>query len=164
MGKEKIGADGDDEVEEWSESENDSHSCEGVHFDDSEEERVQGFGEDVEEGQSVTILEVSVVTPEVEGPMPSLNNEQNEGSLVTPEVAAMHKMDDEYATDELDSASEEDSENENPKPKYAKYNPEVKMTANDKFSGGMEFSSMQQFKEAVLQHNIDWQRGKISKE
>jgi hypothetical protein len=81
MGKEKIVADGDDEVEEWSESENDSHSCEGVHFDDSEEERVQGFGEDVEEGQSVTTLEVSV-TPEVEGPMPSLNNEQNEGSLV----------------------------------------------------------------------------------
>ncbi|KAK2367596.1 hypothetical protein QL285_080863 [Trifolium repens] len=105
MGKEKIVADGDDEVEEWSESENDSHSCEGVHFDDSEEERVQGFGEDVEEGQSVTTLEVSV-TPEVEGQMPSLNNEQNEGSLVTPEVAAMHKMDDEYATDELDSASE----------------------------------------------------------
>ena len=72
--------------------------------------------------------------------------------LVTPELDATHVIDDDYTTDELDSADENDTDNEG-RPPIVRYK-EEDMCKIFKFKVGMEFSSLAQFKEAILTHNV----------
>ncbi|XP_050881042.1 uncharacterized protein LOC127084601 isoform X1 [Lathyrus oleraceus] len=65
---------------------------------------------------------------------------------VSPKMDAI--MDIKNLTDENDSASKRDS-----KLNYDKFNVEAEITKNFKFTLGMEFSSLQHFKDAVLEHN-----------
>jgi len=65
----------------------------------------------------------------------------------------MRGMDNEKLANEMDNASKEDSET-NGEPKYDKFNVEAEITKDFKFSVGMEFSSPQQFKDAVREHNL----------
>jgi len=64
----------------------------------------------------------------------------------------MRGMDNEKLTNELDNASKEDSET-NGEPKYDKFDIEAEITKDFKFSVGMEFTSRQQFKGVVREHN-----------
>lgn len=62
-------------------------------------------------------------------------------------------MDSENLTVELNNASERDSCRKD-KPKYDKFNVETEITKDFKFSIGMEFSSLQLFKDVVQEHNV----------
>jgi len=62
-------------------------------------------------------------------------------------------MDNEKLTNELDNASNEDSETKG-KPKYDKLNAEAEITKDFKFSIGMEFTSRHQFKDVVRELNV----------
>ena len=62
-------------------------------------------------------------------------------------------MDSKNLTVELDNASERDSGRKG-KPKYDKFNAETEITKDFKFSIGMEFSSLQLFKDVVQEHNV----------
>lgn len=56
-------------------------------------------------------------------------------------------------TDELDSASDVDTDGEG-RPPIVRFNSEEVMTKTFKFKVGMEFSSLRQFKDAILEHNV----------
>ncbi|XP_058768955.1 uncharacterized protein LOC131642757 [Vicia villosa] len=71
-------------------------------------------------------------------------------NLLSPKMDAM--MDNKNLTDEIDRASERDSKPSG-KRKYDKFDVEVEITKNFKFTLGMEFSSLQQFKDVVREHN-----------
>jgi len=62
-------------------------------------------------------------------------------------------MDSESLTVELNNASERDSGRIG-KPKYDKFNVETEITKDFKFSIGMEFSSLQLFKDVVQELNV----------
>ena len=65
---------------------------------------------------------------------------------------SMHVIDDAYSSDELYSGVESDSDGENI-PKYTKYKMDL-MCKEFEFKIGMEFSSLEQFKEAIMEHSV----------
>jgi len=149
-----IELDTEDEYEKCSGS--DSDSCQGIYFDDSEEDRVQGFDDGfVVDGNEVQVEADLNTENEVQSRIPFEiigANEQNVQHVIPSEIVEMNKMEEEYTTDSLDSAS--DSESENDKPKFAKFRADEEMTKTFKFSAGMEFGILQQFKDAVLEHSV----------
>lgn len=79
-------------------------------------------------------------------------DEENVQHVIPSEIVEMDKLEEEYTIDSLDSAS--DSESENDKPKFAKFRADEEMTKTFKFSAGMEFGTLQQFKDAILEHSV----------
>lgn len=71
-------------------------------------------------------------------------------NLLSPKMDAM--MDTKNLIDEIGRASKRDSKPSG-KRKYDKFDAEAEITKNFKFTLGMEFSSLQQFKDAVREHN-----------
>ncbi|GAU09980.1 hypothetical protein TSUD_391720 [Trifolium subterraneum] len=141
--EESDGSDNDDSESDGSDNDDSEDSELDVHFSDSEEER--GFG--VDDG-----FETEVVENVVEGQAEVTENVVEnivEGTSQDHEIA-----DDEYETEELDSASDDDGEGASDKiVRYAKFK-EEDMCKGFKFYVGMEFSSLDQFKKAVLKKNV----------
>ena len=81
------------------------------------------------------------------------NCEVNSLNIIIPDRANLHVIDEEYLTDELDSASDVDTDGEG-RPPIVRFNFEEVMTQTFKFKVGMEFSSLKQFKDAILEHNV----------
>ncbi|XP_058782116.1 uncharacterized protein LOC131656406 [Vicia villosa] len=71
-------------------------------------------------------------------------------NLLSPKMDAI--MDNKNLTDEKDCASKRDSKPSG-KRKYDMFDAEAEITKNFKFTLGMEFSSLQQFKDVVREHN-----------
>ncbi|CAK8575801.1 unnamed protein product [Lathyrus sativus] len=63
-----------------------------------------------------------------------------------------HVIEDAYMTDELDSGSDDDSRDE--RPYVIRFNQEEYLSKDFVFKVGMEFSSLRQFKDAILEHNV----------
>ncbi|CAK8544632.1 unnamed protein product [Lathyrus sativus] len=63
-----------------------------------------------------------------------------------------HLIEDSYMTDELDSEGDEDSCDE--RPCMIRFNEEDSISKDFCFKVGMKFSSLKQFKDAILEHNI----------
>lgn len=81
------------------------------------------------------------------------NCEVNSLNIIIPDKANLHDIDDEYLTDEMDSASDVDTDGEG-RPPIVRFNSEEVMTKTFKFEVGMEFSSLKQFKDAILEHSV----------
>ena len=154
-------------------SSDDGDSVKGIHFDDSEEERMDGvddgFNNVISEPQldpnNATEDDVDGVTGGVRNLAKSLlvvavddvtngpNLERPTRCLITPEMEKEHVIEDEYMTDELDSASDNSSDGEG-RPAIVRFREDEEMTEKFKFKVGMEFSSLKQFKSAILEHNV----------
>ncbi|KAK2410832.1 hypothetical protein QL285_046172 [Trifolium repens] len=121
-----------------------------VHFNDSEEER----GLAVDDG-----FEPEVVENVVEGHAEVVENVVEGTSQVVKNVVQGTSQDheianDDYDTEELDSASDDDGEGASDQIiRYAKFR-EEDMCKGFKFYVGMEFSSLDQFKKVVHAHNV----------
>jgi len=81
------------------------------------------------------------------------NCEVNSLNIIISDKANLHVIDEEYLADELDSASDVDTDGEG-RPPIVRFNSEEVMTQTFKFKVGMEFSSLKQFKDAILEHNV----------
>ena len=64
-----------------------------------------------------------------------------------------HDISDEYDTDELDSNVDSDEGVGRDGPKFSRYGAED-MTKDFKFKLGMEFSSLKDFKQALMEHSV----------
>ncbi|XP_058752080.1 uncharacterized protein LOC131625205 [Vicia villosa] len=134
------------------------HECSGdssdesikdVHFDDSEEERMNGFEDDFEELVGVG------KTSEVRSPPVTNNvvpNETDNNIFITDEMGKAHVIEEEYMTDELDSGADDDSGDD--RPCVIRFNAEESFTKDFVFKVGMELRSLKQFKDAILEHNV----------
>src|SRR3954471_7761380 len=82
----------------------------------------------------------------------SNNGAPTNPGLITEEMDREHIIEQEYFTDELDSGADEDSSDE--RSTMIRFNEEETLTKDFKFKVGMEFSSLKQFKKAVMEHNV----------
>ena len=64
-----------------------------------------------------------------------------------------HDSDDEHVSDELDTRDDMSGPDVEGRPKYIKFKQEL-MSKDFQFEVGMEFSSLRQFKDAILEHYV----------
>lgn len=144
----------EEEVDKSSESEGESidEFMEGVHFDDSEEERMKGFDEGFDEGIDEGVdegLNEGVDGEPRDGENPS---EPPNNIFITQEMGKEHVSEEEYMTDELDSGANDDSCDD--RPSVIRFKEDDALSKHFNFKVGMEFSSLEQFKKAILEHNV----------
>jgi len=133
-----IAAEGEDVSE--NESSDSDYIADEVHFDDSEEERM--FAEDDGFLEEELVAGAGVVENYVhQGQGLNVDQHDDNGGL-----------EDGYVTDDLDSASDADNV-EGVKPIYPMFK-EEDLNKDFKFTVGMEFCSLKQFKEAILELNV----------
>ena len=75
------------------------------------------------------------------------------GSFVTNAEVGQHDISDEYDTNKLDSDVDSEEGVGRDGPKFSKYRDED-MTKDFKFKLGMEFSSLKDFKQALMKHSV----------
>ncbi|XP_058744588.1 uncharacterized protein LOC131617289 [Vicia villosa] len=148
--------------EDSEDSESSEDSLDGIHFEDSEEERMNDNDEDVgEEINNSGAGGVEDGAGGVEDGAGGIENgaggtESGAGGIhtgmMTAEMEREHIIDDDYLTDELDSGADDDSDGG--RPSMVKFRDDEKLRKEFKFKVGMEFSSLKQFKKAVLEHNV----------
>ncbi|WVZ16542.1 hypothetical protein V8G54_009524 [Vigna mungo] len=76
-----------------------------------------------------------------------------EGSFIINEEVDVDDMNEEYNSDELDSNVDSDEDERVKKAKFKKYKQDD-MSKNFKFQLGMEFCTLREFKNAVMEHNV----------
>ncbi|KAI5393738.1 hypothetical protein KIW84_060739 [Lathyrus oleraceus] len=134
---------------EKNESAEDSESIEdsldGIHFEDSEEERMHDFYEDIDEWLNIRVDNDESVDDADTG-------QRKKKVFTTVEMDKEHVIEDDYMTNELDSMTNEDSFDD--KPAVIRFNKEEKLRKDFIFKVGMKFSSLKQFKKVVLEHNV----------
>ncbi|CAI8600765.1 unnamed protein product [Vicia faba] len=117
----------------------------GVHFKDSEEERMHNFDEDFDEGSS----ERDNGRSDVDGATPS---EPHILSFATTEMEEEYVIEENYMNDELDSRVEEDSCKD--KLVVIMFNEEEPIKKDFIFKVRMKFSSLKKFKKTILEYNV----------
>ncbi|XP_058746137.1 uncharacterized protein LOC131619011 [Vicia villosa] len=122
--------------------ESSDESVRDVHFDDSEEEMMKDFEEEM----------IGVDAEPTKQNVPCGSSRQCAKVFVTEELGKQHVIEDEYMTDELDSGAEDDSSDE--RPCVIRFNEEDKLGKEYVFKVGMEFRSLRQFKDTILEHNV----------
>ncbi|XP_058781151.1 uncharacterized protein LOC131655272 [Vicia villosa] len=138
------------ENENNSEDESSDESVRDVHFDDSEEERMKGFAEEMDDVVNGNSAEH--INQENGEANPGAASQQVNKISITEEMGKQHVIEDEYMTDELDSGAEDDSSDE--RTCVIRFNEEDKLSKDYVFKVGMEFRSLRQFKDAILEHNV----------
>ncbi|KAJ1390110.1 Transposase, MuDR, plant [Sesbania bispinosa] len=82
---------------------------------------------------------------------------QNDGGNVEtfapPDMENMHIMEEDYETEELHSDAESSDRDGGPKPRYPRFHKED-MCKQFKWKVGMEFASLLEFKDAMLEHSL----------
>ncbi|CAI8616634.1 unnamed protein product [Vicia faba] len=71
--------------------------------------------------------------------------------MTTTEMDREHVIDDGYITNELDSGADDDSDD---RPSVTRFNEDENLRKEFKIKVEMKFSSLKQFKKAVLEHNV----------
>ncbi|XP_058739575.1 uncharacterized protein LOC131611665 [Vicia villosa] len=161
IGKEK-GHVVDEEIEEVN-SESSEDSLNGIHFEDSEEERMHDFDDLIGEGPSHVEKGgragnddagngVGAGTSNVHDPVGAGISQGVKKGLISDEMDREHVIDDGYMTDDIDSGADDDSADE--RPPVIRFNEGEKLRKEFQFKVGMEFASLKQFKKAVLEHNV----------
>ncbi|XP_058726822.1 uncharacterized protein LOC131598214 [Vicia villosa] len=148
--KKGIMDEGDDEPKGDEGDESSSYeSVKDIKFEDSEEERMNPFDEGFDEGfeKDEPNKQPTAYGADVAGSSQGMNP-----SLITPEMGKENVIEDEYLTDELDSGAEDDSDDD--RPRVVRFNEEDGVSKDFKFKVGMEFSSLSQFKSAILELNV----------
>lgn len=121
----------------------------GVHFDDSEEERMKGFDEWLNEGVDAGVNGEPIIEHVTNNEAPS---EPNKKMFITEEMGKEHVIEDSYMTDELDNGGDDDNCDE--RPYVIRFNVEDSLSKDFSFKVGMEFSSLHHFKDVILEHNV----------
>jgi len=147
----------EDVICEEVESENDEGAG-ADKLDDSEEERVadddDGFGVDIQ--PPVRKLGAVLDRWKAMKRNPSTvrtKKDVGEGSFVTNAEIGVHDISEEYDTDELESDVDSENGMVRDGPKFSKYRAED-MTKDFKFKLGMEFRSLKEFKQALMEHSV----------
>ncbi|CAI8594319.1 unnamed protein product [Vicia faba] len=115
----------------------------GIHFDDSEEERMHGFGDGVDEVQARTTRVV------VDG---AIISEPSNNAFIIEEIGREHIIEEDYTTDELKSGTTDD--NCVDRPIVIRFNEEYALFKDFTFKVEIELSSLKQFKNFILEHNV----------
>ncbi|KAJ1414891.1 Transposase, MuDR, plant [Sesbania bispinosa] len=169
----------DDELNAGSDSDDDTDD---VHFSDSEEDRDLGMDygfEDVNDEQNVvkerkmktktTLVKNPILTPSkrarkmtpkrgkrkiFEGQCSGVNGlEVDPEVFIPPNVVGKDTIDEDYLSDELHSDLDDNCGFDHDKPKYPTYQKE-EMCKQFKFTLGMEFRSLKEFKDVILEHSV----------
>lgn len=130
----------DKEVDNSSES-SDKY-VKGIHFDDGEEERMNGFDEGVDEDQP---RGTSLINGDAK-------SEPLKESFITQDIGREHIIEEDYMTDELDSGEDDDICDE--RPSVTRFNEKYALSKDFIFKAIIKFSSLKQFKNAILDHNV----------
>lgn len=120
-----------------------------IHFQDSEEERMHDFDEHFDNEFSFRLDESDKRRKDADG---VTTNEPPNLSFAIEEMEKEHAIEEDYMTDVLDSGTYEDSCKD--KHVVIRYNEEEEMTKDFTFKFGMKFSSLKQFKKAILEYNV----------
>ncbi|KAJ1393213.1 hypothetical protein SESBI_35177 [Sesbania bispinosa] len=129
--------------------------AQNVEYDeDSEEERALGADDDFMHPESKKnevkqVVEVGEVVVRIECRMMVAMWKV----LPPPDMENMYIMEEDYETEELHSGTESSDGEGGTKPRYPRFHKED-MCKQFKWKVGMEFASLQEFKDAMLEHNI----------
>lgn len=138
-----------EENESAEDSESIEDSLDGIHFEDSEEERMHDFYEDIDEWLNIRVDNGGSRRDPVDD---TDTSQRKKKVFTTVEMDKEHVIKDDYMTDELDSMTKEDSFDD--KPAVIRFDKEEKLRKDFIFKVGMKFSSLKQFKKVVLEHNV----------
>ncbi|XP_058776490.1 uncharacterized protein LOC131650794 [Vicia villosa] len=148
-----------EENQDIEDSESFEDSLNGIHFEDSKEERMHDFNEvigQVNDGVGAGTGQVNdgvgAGTGQVNGGVGAGTSQGIKKGLITAEMDKEHVIDDGYMTDDIDSGAYDDSADE--RPPVIRFNEGEKLRKKFSFKVGMEFASLKQFKKAVLEHNV----------
>lgn len=131
-------------------SESGDETINDIHFEDTEKERMHDFDEDFDEEFSFGLDEGGHRREDVDG---SSTNEPSNLSFATKEMEKECVIEEDYMIDELDSVANEDSCEG--MPLAIRFNEEEEeMTKDFTFKVGIKFSSLKQFKKAILEYTI----------
>ncbi|KAI5446061.1 hypothetical protein KIW84_014053 [Lathyrus oleraceus] len=120
----------------------------GVYFDDSEEERMKGFDASGDEKVDDGLNEgVDGEPRDGENPSKPTNN-----IFITQEMGKVHVIEEEHMTEEPDSWEDDDSCDD--RPSVIRFKEDDSLSKHCTLKVGMEFSSLEQFKKAILEHNV----------
>ncbi|CAI8619407.1 unnamed protein product [Vicia faba] len=135
-----------EENEDGEDNKSSEDSLNGIHFEDNEEERMHDFDEDMGEGAGTSGMDNGDGTCQMD------NGQGIHKGLTTTEMQREHVIEDDYITYELDSGTDDDSDDG--RPLVIRFNEHENLRKEFKFKVGMEFSSLKQFKKVVLEHNV----------
>ncbi|XP_039685105.1 uncharacterized protein [Medicago truncatula] len=141
-GKEKVvesEVSDDVEVDDGGYSSDEDCDVRGDKFDDSEEDKALGLEDGFGLADSNNFM--------IEGPSTTLPNTRNEDEVLLDEV----EIDVDYESDSLGSSDPDDSDEEKG-PRYEKFRME-QLNKKFKFKVGIEFKSLDEFKEALTEWN-----------
>ncbi|CAI8615419.1 unnamed protein product [Vicia faba] len=94
-----------EENEDGEDNESSEDSLNGIHFEDSEEERMHNFYEDIGEGASIGRVDNGDGTSQMD------NGQGIHKGLTTTEIQKEHVIEDDYITYKLDNGANDDSDN-----------------------------------------------------
>ncbi|WVY91036.1 hypothetical protein V8G54_036550 [Vigna mungo] len=130
-------------------------------LDDSEEDRManddDGFGVDNARVEEV-VRDINPVlerwtTMKKKKKRVTKRGKVGEGSFIINEEVHVDDMNEEYSSDELDSNVDSDGDERVKKAKFKKFRQDD-MSKNFKFELGMEFCTLREFKNAVMEHSV----------
>jgi len=147
----------EDVIHEEVESEKDEGSI-AYKLDDSEEERVSddgdGFGMDIKQPfRNIGPVLNRWKSMKQNSSRVSNKRDVGKGSFVTNVEVGVHDISEEYDTDGLDFDVDSDEGVGRDGPKFSKYRPED-MMKDFKFKLGMEFCSLKNFKQTLMEHSV----------
>ncbi|XP_058784016.1 uncharacterized protein LOC131658774 [Vicia villosa] len=110
---------------------------------------MNGFEDDFEEVVGVGVTSEIGSPPVTNNDVP---NEPDNNMFITEEMGKAHVIEEEYMTDELDNGADDESGDD--RPCVIRFNAEDAFSKDFVFKVGMEFCSLRQFKDAILEHNV----------
>ncbi|KAI5438765.1 hypothetical protein KIW84_024477 [Lathyrus oleraceus] len=134
------------------ESVEDSESSEdfldGIHFEDTDEERMHAFDEEIDEWLSIRVDKGEPRRVSIDG---AGTSEKTNRVFTTIYMDRENVIEDAYMTNELDNGESEDSSDA--MPIVIRFNEEETLRNDFTFKVGMEFSSLKKFNKAIVEHN-----------
>ncbi|WVZ03193.1 hypothetical protein V8G54_023999 [Vigna mungo] len=132
-------------------------SEEEVEIDESEEERMDndddGFGVEDDVRRNINPLLERWNSMKRRKKRVTRRGNVGEGSFVMDDEVGEHEINEEYISDELDSDLESDEDGSLKMGKFKKFRQDD-MNKDFKFSLGMEFGSLKDFKNALMEHSV----------
>ncbi|CAI8617880.1 unnamed protein product [Vicia faba] len=150
-----------EENEDGEDSESSEDSLDSIHFKDNKEERMhdfdKGIGEGLNNGVDNSACIGGVHNGDGTGQMDNVDDtgqmDNCQGihkGMIATEMDMEYVIDDDCITSELDSGVYDDSDDG--RPSVIRFNEDENLRKEFKFKVGMEFSSLKQFKNVVLEH------------
>ncbi|XP_058784220.1 uncharacterized protein LOC131658989 [Vicia villosa] len=129
-----------------SDDEPSDESVRDVHFDYSMEERMKGFDEEMDD------MATGVAAEHINQSVLYASSETVKQMFIIDEIGKQHVIEDDYMIDELDNGVDDDNCDE--RPFVIRFNEKDKLSKDYVFKVEMEFCSLKQFKDVILEHNV----------